>query len=167
MNGGESEREGDTESETGSRLRAVGTEPWRRAWTHEPRGHDLSHPAAPSIFFWILCSQVLWDIAIAQVLLNLALTSLTHMYLLECPLLFDDFQMTEFGLPPEFQGNVANSKLIPTQTSNSISTFPFFSLPLLSPHAQAYFIFRLAPPGYLGQKSRSHSALLLHSLSNI
>ena len=27
MNGGESEREGDTESETGSRLRAVGTEP--------------------------------------------------------------------------------------------------------------------------------------------
>ena len=50
------EREGDTESEAGSRLRAGSTEPDAGGRTHEPRDHDLSqsrtlnqlsHPGAP------------------------------------------------------------------------------------------------------------------------
>ena len=60
MNGGGSETEGDTESEAGSRLWAVSTEPDAGgARTHGPRDHDprqrrmlnwLSHPGAPSLF---------------------------------------------------------------------------------------------------------------------
>ena len=53
---GEGQREGDTESETGSRLRAVSTEPDAGLQTHGLRDHDLSrswplnrlsHPGAP------------------------------------------------------------------------------------------------------------------------
>ena len=55
-NGEGVERQGDTESEAGSRLWAVRTESGCRAWTHETRDHDLSwsrtlnclsHPGAP------------------------------------------------------------------------------------------------------------------------
>ena len=40
-NGGGAEREGDTESEAGSRPRAVSTEPDVGTQTHEPRDHAL------------------------------------------------------------------------------------------------------------------------------
>ena len=39
---GGAEREGDTESEAGSRLQAVSPRARRGARTHEPRDHDLS-----------------------------------------------------------------------------------------------------------------------------
>ena len=42
MNGGGSEREGDTESETGSRLRAVRPEPDAGLELNRQRDHDLS-----------------------------------------------------------------------------------------------------------------------------
>ena len=62
MNGGGSEREGDTESETGSRLWAVSTEPDAglkltdreiMAWAEVGRFNRLSHPGAPGCpHFW-------------------------------------------------------------------------------------------------------------------
>ena len=42
MNGGGAEREGDTESETGSRLRAISPEPDHGAGTQGPRDRDLA-----------------------------------------------------------------------------------------------------------------------------
>ena len=60
MNGGESEREGDTESETGSRLRAVRAEPDVGLEPTNPQDRDLSrsqtlnrlsHPGAPCVYF--------------------------------------------------------------------------------------------------------------------
>ena len=42
MNGGGAEREGDTESETGSRLRAIKPRARRGAPTHGPRDRDLA-----------------------------------------------------------------------------------------------------------------------------
>ena len=54
---GGAEREGDTESEAGSGLRDISTQPDRcRARTHEPRDHDLSrsrlsHPGTPEPTF--------------------------------------------------------------------------------------------------------------------
>ena len=42
MSRGGAEREGDTESEAGSRLRAVSTEPDVGLETHKPGDHDLS-----------------------------------------------------------------------------------------------------------------------------
>ena len=56
MSGRGTEREGDTDSEAGSRLRAVSTEPDAGLELNKPRDHDLSrsrtlnrlsHPAAP------------------------------------------------------------------------------------------------------------------------
>ena len=60
MNGGGAEREGDTESETGSRLRAISPEPDGGARTHGPRDHDLAEvrrltdcaTQAPLLFFF-------------------------------------------------------------------------------------------------------------------
>ena len=42
MNGRGAEREGDTESEAGSRLRAISPEPDAGARTHRPRDRDLA-----------------------------------------------------------------------------------------------------------------------------
>ena len=61
MNRGWAEREGDTESETGSGLWAVSTGAQCGARTHRPRDHDLSrsrtlnrrsHPGAPNFFLF-------------------------------------------------------------------------------------------------------------------
>ena len=58
MGEGQREREGDTESEVGSRLRAVSTEPDVGLKLHELGDHDLSrsqtlnqlsHPGAPEL----------------------------------------------------------------------------------------------------------------------
>ena len=63
---GGAEKEGDTESEVGSRLPAVSTEPNTRARTQKPRDHDLSpsgtlnrlrHPGAPRAHRILLLKQ--------------------------------------------------------------------------------------------------------------
>ena len=48
MSRGGAEREGDTESEAGSRLRGISPEPDAGARTHEPRDPDLSRSRAPN-----------------------------------------------------------------------------------------------------------------------
>ena len=62
---GEGQRERETESEAGSRLRAVSTEP-DRTWTHRLRDHDLSqswmlnrlsHPGAPTFCLFLISRQ--------------------------------------------------------------------------------------------------------------
>ena len=40
LSGGGAEREGDTESEAGSRLWALSHKAWHRDWTHQPRAHE-------------------------------------------------------------------------------------------------------------------------------
>ena len=63
MNGEGAEREGDTESEAGSRLWAISPEPDVGAQTHRPRDCDLSwsrtlnrlsHPGAPTMCLFLI-----------------------------------------------------------------------------------------------------------------
>ena len=67
MNGGGSEREGDTESETGSRLWAVSTEPDAglkltdreiMTWAEVGPLNQLSHPGAPEE---LILNMVAWE----------------------------------------------------------------------------------------------------------
>ena len=54
VSGGGAEREGDTESEAGSRLRAVGTEPDTGLEPTKPNSmlNQLSHPGAPMFIYF-------------------------------------------------------------------------------------------------------------------
>ena len=74
MSRGGTEREGDTESEAGSRLRAVSTEPNAGL---EPTDHDLSqnwmlnrmsHPGAPSVFLILaILTGVRWYLIVVLI----------------------------------------------------------------------------------------------------
>ena len=68
MTRGGAEREGDIESEAGSRLwTSCQHRVWRGAWTHEPQNHDqsgsralnqLSHPRAPRPLVFLMAGHI-------------------------------------------------------------------------------------------------------------